>query len=290
MVKGQWVTDQRIWVYKTHYPARIGKGIFEFDKVLLVTRNAFDALDSMFNLYLTNSHYKNIKKEEYERLFQDWEGLIKEEVFIWNKFYEFWYNLSITNKIPLYVVKYENLITNTRDEILNILKFLLNYRNLEGTIIEQLTDDYLKNRRVVYKPRKGTNFHSLENFTKQQIKFVLENSIKMFYLFEYDKQFEDLIKEYNLSELYSKFENLDVIERYSNLNEQILNKVCLNEFYPYDLIRVPARGENNLSNINTFSLDSEKNMLKYCKNHRSGPRMARLSLEMSKIVRVEEEN
>jgi hypothetical protein len=283
--KGQFIIDQSIWIYKTHYPARKGKGIYEFDKILLVVRNPFDAIDSMFNLYITNSHSKSIVKEEYERLFHDWEGLVKEESIVWNKFYEYWYKFSTLNDAGIYIVRYENLITDTKNEMMGVLKFLLDYQILEETIIEKKLDDYLQNRRLVYKPRKGTNLHSLENYTKDQITFILENSIEMFYLFEYDIYLEELIKKYGFQDKYEEFvnclklENKTQMRRYTELNKSQIEK-CKNKKYPFDYVHVPNRIKDG------WKVNSEVGVLKYSENHRSGGRIARLSYEISKNVRI----
>lgn len=276
--KAQWVVDQRIWVYKTHYPARKGKGTYEFDKILLITRNPFDALDSMFNLYLTNSHNKSIKKEEYQRLFQCWEELVKAELAIWNKFYTYWVQLAETEGLNILIIRYEDLITGTKSEILKIFKFILNYQILEDTIVEKFADEYLVNRKLLYKPRKGTNFHSLENYTEEQRIFILENSVQMFKFFKYDKIFADMIKEYKIEEVYSS----SISDSYEEINRKTLNRTSKEEKYPYDYIHIPMRESN------PYSIDSEINMLKFSKNNKSGT--ARLSYEISKIVKIEEED
>lgn len=284
--KGQWIIDQSIWIYKTHYPARKGKGIFEFDKVLLVVRNPFDAIDSMFNLFLTNSHSKSILKEEYDRLNHDWEGLVKEESIVWNKFYQFWYNFLIQKGAKIYIVRYENLISDTKNEMMGVLKFLLDYQTLEETFIEEKLDNYLKNRRLVYKPRKGTNLHSIENYTNDQIKFILENSIEMFYLFEYHIYLEELIKQYEMKDKFENFiksqnsENIFPIKRYTEIN-RLQIKMCKNEKYPFDHVSIPLRIKES------WKINSETEVLKYSENHRSGGRIARLSHEISKTVRIE---
>jgi hypothetical protein len=282
--KGQWIIDQSVWIYKTHYPARIGKGLFHFDKILLVVRNPFDAIDSMFNLYLTNSHSKSIKKEEYQRLFHDWEGLVKEEIVIWNKFYEFWINYSKNNNARMLIIRYEDLILDSKKEIMNVHKFILDFDRIDDTFVEKSVDSYMTNRRTIYKPRKGTSLHSLENYTKDQIIFILENSIQMFQVFEYDKTFEDLILKYYLKTMYEEQRDKDkTLRTFTELNlNQLSTLANMDNEYHYEYIQIPVR-KNPPSEIN-----SEEGMLKYCDHHRSGGRVARLSSVISKIVEIEE--
>lgn len=48
--------DHRVRVVKTHYPERLGFRPFEGSKAILLVRNPFDAIDSYFNMALTNTH------------------------------------------------------------------------------------------------------------------------------------------------------------------------------------------------------------------------------------------
>lgn len=50
------MVDHRVQVVKTHYPERTGLRPFEGDKAILLVRNPFDAVDSYFNMALTNTH------------------------------------------------------------------------------------------------------------------------------------------------------------------------------------------------------------------------------------------
>lgn len=42
-----------------------------------------------------------------------------------------------TRNVPVYYIKYEDLIDNYQDTMLNIVKFLLNAKSIEGTVIEE---------------------------------------------------------------------------------------------------------------------------------------------------------
>lgn len=50
--------DHRVRVVKTHYPERMGYRTFEGKKAILLVRNPFDAINSYFNMALTNTHDK----------------------------------------------------------------------------------------------------------------------------------------------------------------------------------------------------------------------------------------
>ncbi len=56
--KGEGVTDQSVWVVKSHYPERLGYIRVPVTRVILVVRNPFDAIESYFHMGMTNTHDK----------------------------------------------------------------------------------------------------------------------------------------------------------------------------------------------------------------------------------------
>jgi hypothetical protein len=55
---GEGITDQSVWLVKSHYPERLGFIKFSVKRVVLVVRNPFDALESYFHMGMTNTHDK----------------------------------------------------------------------------------------------------------------------------------------------------------------------------------------------------------------------------------------
>ncbi|KAG5192225.1 hypothetical protein JKP88DRAFT_266290 [Tribonema minus] len=109
-LQGEGVTDfKRVLLVKTHWPERQGWKRFTAQRAILLVRNPFDAIDSYFNMALTNTHDKSLHEQVY-RMFGDiWDGLVHNEMDIWQRFYEFW--LSV--KVPLLLVRYEDLVQHT---------------------------------------------------------------------------------------------------------------------------------------------------------------------------------
>lgn len=56
--KGEGITDQSVWIVKSHYPERLGYIRVPVGRVILVVRNPFDAIESYFHMGMTNSHDK----------------------------------------------------------------------------------------------------------------------------------------------------------------------------------------------------------------------------------------
>lgn len=60
---GEAITDNSVWVVKSHYPERLGYIRFPVARVVLVVRNPFDAIESYFHMAMTNTHDKALTKE-----------------------------------------------------------------------------------------------------------------------------------------------------------------------------------------------------------------------------------
>ncbi|RYG70251.1 hypothetical protein EON64_00665 [archaeon] len=60
---GEGITDQSVWVVKSHYPERLGYLKFPVARVILLVRNPFDAIQSYFHMGMTNTHDRNLSKE-----------------------------------------------------------------------------------------------------------------------------------------------------------------------------------------------------------------------------------
>lgn len=58
--KGEGITDNSVWIVKSHYPERLGFIKFRVNRILLLVRNPYDAIMSYFHMAMTNSHNKNL--------------------------------------------------------------------------------------------------------------------------------------------------------------------------------------------------------------------------------------
>lgn len=101
--------DESVWFVKTHFPERVGWKPFEARKAILVVRNPWDAIDSYFNMTLTNSHNKSVHESMYERLADRWDGMLRNEIDVWMKFHRYW---TAKVDIPIIVVRYEDLLVH----------------------------------------------------------------------------------------------------------------------------------------------------------------------------------
>jgi hypothetical protein len=56
--QGEGVVDSSVWIIKSHYPERMGYIKFASNRIILLVRNPFDALESYFHMGFTNTHNK----------------------------------------------------------------------------------------------------------------------------------------------------------------------------------------------------------------------------------------
>ncbi len=61
--RGEGITDQSVWVVKSHYPERLGYIRVPVSRVVLVVRNPFDSIESYFHMGMTNTHDKMLSEE-----------------------------------------------------------------------------------------------------------------------------------------------------------------------------------------------------------------------------------
>ncbi|TYZ64212.1 hypothetical protein PybrP1_011497 [[Pythium] brassicae (nom. inval.)] len=171
-MKGEGVVDESVWFVKTHFPERVGWQPFAIRKAIVVVRNPWDAIDSYFNMTLTNSHNKSVHESQYARFADRWDGLVRNEVDVWMKFHRYW---TATVDIPIIVVRYEDLLVHRAETLRRVFLFLTDQPSLDGTEWQQRID------RVVatsgehsgpYVPRSGKIGASFRHFSPAQFEHV----------------------------------------------------------------------------------------------------------------------
>lgn len=129
--QGEAITDNSVWVVKSHYPERLGYIKFPVQRMVLVVRNPFDAIESYFHMGMTNTHDKAVTREVniqalasnpdllvvncqilqvFLSLKDIWTPFVANEAKTWTAFHEYW--LKIQSQIPVLFVRYEDLVEN----------------------------------------------------------------------------------------------------------------------------------------------------------------------------------
>lgn len=118
---GEGVTSSVAFV-KTHWPERIGSVPVQGERVILVVRNPYDAIDSYWNMMATKSHTKSVTSEVYERFRDKFNGLVENEIHVWLKFHRYWLQEVA---VATLLVRFEDLVAGPSTELRRILKFTL---------------------------------------------------------------------------------------------------------------------------------------------------------------------
>jgi hypothetical protein len=108
---------------KTHWPERMGCQVYRGQRAVMLIRNPFDAIDSYWNLNVTNTHTAKVTDEIYERHQAFFYDLVRNEMKVWLNFHRFW---SLQD-IQILWIRYEDLICDPKRELEKIIEFSTNY-------------------------------------------------------------------------------------------------------------------------------------------------------------------
>ncbi|KAL4138538.1 hypothetical protein PRIC2_002043 [Phytophthora ramorum] len=197
-MKGEGVVDESVWFVKTHFPERVGYKDFPAKKAILVVRNPWDAIDSYFNMTLTNTHNKSLHESQYERFADRWDGLLRNEIDVWMKFHRYW---TTKVDIPIIVVRYEDLMMHREETLRRVFLFLTDLTTLEGTEWEQRIHDVMAtsgDKTGPYKPRSGKIGGSFRHYSEEQFQYILKTANLPLRGFGYDPETQNFPKEITL--------------------------------------------------------------------------------------------
>jgi len=164
------VTAKCVQFVKTHYPERVGASVFPASRAVLLVRNPYDALESYFNLMMTNTHTASLSEEQRRTTEQLFEEMVMKEIQVWRAFHQFWLRDS---KLPILLVRYEDLIRYPDKVLARVCRFVLEVNNM--TFFNQRIQQCVMNEnssssssidQVVgaYKPRSGGIGKSLHRY------------------------------------------------------------------------------------------------------------------------------
>ena len=245
-LNGKEVVDDKVWIVKTHSPGQSSSHKFNVNKCVLLVRNPLDAIISLYNLMATRRHDTTITEEDFEKNRSCFQEFFSQAVYLWKNFQSFWLEEP---KIPTYIVRFEDLLSDRKNTLLDLFRFLLNEKDLEGTLIEALIEHHTdpKEAKQVYKPRKGKANANKQYYTESQIKELKREAGQMLKRLGYVKEGTDPTNktgyysddediEFSVENQWEKFErNGEEVEvntrhNYKELNEIMLDKVCTDKY------------------------------------------------------------
>ncbi|CAM9467927.1 unnamed protein product, partial [Laminaria digitata] len=120
-MQGEGVVDHRVRVVKTHYPERAGYRTFEGKKAILLVRNPFDAINSYFNMALTNTHDQSLHLSMYEEFHELWDSMVRNDIKkVWERFHRYW----LSSGVPVQAVRYEDLLVRPEECLRDLIAFI----------------------------------------------------------------------------------------------------------------------------------------------------------------------
>lgn len=138
---------------KTHFPERRGTPPFLVNRAVLLVRNPYDAIESYFNLMMTNTHTTSLSDDQRKKNAQVFEDMALKEIQVWRDFHEFW----LQQEIPLLVIRYEDLIRQPDKVIAHVVRFVLEVKNMgffEERINRCIREEQIE-KLGSYRPRSG---------------------------------------------------------------------------------------------------------------------------------------
>ena len=89
---------------------------------------------------------------------------------MWKDFHDFW----LKAKIPVHLIRYEDIVLRPRTVFPDLFKFILNVESIEGTkimkYIELATEEKAPE---IYKPRKGAVHNNKSKYSADQLQYML---------------------------------------------------------------------------------------------------------------------
>ena len=136
-----------VGVVKTHWPERSGCLPYNCRRVILLVRNPYDAIDSYWNLCVTNTHTETVDESIYAMYADKFRGLALGELKTWINFYSWWINECKDKGLDLCLIRYEDLAMNVSETYRDVMRFVLGVEELdafwEGRIRHALYEEEL---------------------------------------------------------------------------------------------------------------------------------------------------
>lgn len=105
---------------------------------------------------------------------------------MWKDFHDFW----LKAKIPVHVIRYEDIVLDPRATLTELIKFILNVRTLEGTRVEKYIELACRETAPeVYKPRKGKVNANMAKFQPIHLDFMYNYARELIEKFAYQQFF-----------------------------------------------------------------------------------------------------
>ena len=141
-LKGEGICDDRTWIVKAHHPFYMPKALlFTSHKVLCCVRHPLDVFPSYASLTNTLNHSAKPDWEWEQDYPEWWDWFVRKQAVEMKKYFDLLIrHCTAEGKNPIYIVRYEDLVTQKKEELMGVFSFLLDVETLEGTNAERRID------------------------------------------------------------------------------------------------------------------------------------------------------
>ena len=177
---GEGCYNKQCWIIKSHHPEFPLPKAFNADKALVIIRNPIDTFISKFNLKAGGTQDKSIHPDEHERLRPLFEDMSEMHFTFWPMFYKYYQSLDI----PVYFMRYEDILADPYTTFYGVMQFLLNEKDLKGRVIDKILQISTKSKAPEkYLPKRESFESKIKRFNSDQLKefYKLEKDLIDFY-------------------------------------------------------------------------------------------------------------
>jgi len=178
-LKGEGHIGDNTWIVKSHHPFEIKLSEkFTSGKTFICVRHPLDVFPSFAALCNTISHGNKTEFEFYRDYPEYWEWFVTKQAKLMQRFFEnLKRNCIKDGKNPLYIVRYEDLVTDPKETLMGLMSFLLEHKDLAGSNIERRIDEVVakgSSAATTYKLKATTGKFDVhkEKYTPEMKKFI----------------------------------------------------------------------------------------------------------------------
>lgn len=190
---GEHIVDERVWISRTTYPIRAGQHEqfhdFDSNKLLVLVRNPVDVILSKLHAQVSGTRSKkaDVDFAEHTQFISDHvDAAVKEAYAVYTEaFTQF-----KERNVPVYFVRFEQLVEEPQKTLEDIFKFLLDTRDVEGTVVQKRIKEVAEmnpEAKQVY-PVESSPPPSMDHFTARQQNTIFSKLYDSMEFFGYLRQ------------------------------------------------------------------------------------------------------
>jgi len=230
-LKGESHIDDSVWIAKSHHPFFInGVSLLPSNKTFICIRNPLDVLPSYASLCSTLSHGNKPDYDFSVDYPEWWAWFIRKQVKNMKKFFEILIrHCNQDKRNPLYIVRYEDLVTDPKDTLMGLMSFLLEKQGLAGSNVERRIEQVLQQGSAAaqtYKLKATTGKFDVhrKKYSPEQLAYIKETLVDQLYYFGYANVEENPTGFFEFSEHTQ--ENLSLHNKFRSDSKAALDEVC----------------------------------------------------------------